>query len=158
MTRATNWDLRRTGLRLRRMHGLGSAGVGLLVVVLLQTIGCGQPDSSVEGSRAETTVSPGADKGPGDRDSGISHSNGEGRPDTSRPPESTKTISGLSTKLKFKTDSGATAFSIKPQDDGGKLVDGKENELARFNLSGDKMKIKDPSDVVILDPVQNPGF
>ena len=56
---------------------------------------------------------------------------------------------GLSGKIKFKTGNGDTVFSLKPQDDGAKLVDADEHELARFNLSGSKLKVKDPDDVIL---------
>ena len=58
-------------------------------------------------------------------------------------------IRGLSHKIKFKTANGETAFSVKPEDDGAKLVGSDEQELARFNLSDQKMKVKDPDDVVL---------
>ncbi|MEO2010175.1 MAG: hypothetical protein ABGX22_15985 [Pirellulaceae bacterium] len=69
---------------------------------------------------------------------------------TSRPGDSGSTIAaGLSAKIKFKTENGDTAFSLKPQDDGAKLVDADERELARFNLSGSKLKVKDANDLVL---------
>ena len=52
-------------------------------------------------------------------------------------------------KLKFKDQSGKTAFSLKLKDDGAKLVDGDEKELARYTRSGNKLKIKDPADKVL---------
>ncbi len=68
-------------------------------------------------------------------------------PQTVAPESSEK--GGLSAKIKFKKENGDTAFSIKPQDDGAKLVDADEQELARFNLSGSKLKVKDPDDTVL---------
>ncbi|HIF01263.1 MAG: hypothetical protein ABGZ23_28485 [Fuerstiella sp.] len=56
---------------------------------------------------------------------------------------------GLTTKLKFKAGSGESKFSLKPQDDGAKLVDADEQEIARFNLSGSKLKVKGADDVVL---------
>lgn len=56
---------------------------------------------------------------------------------------------GLTEKIKIKKANGDTAFSLKPQDDGAKLVDAQEQELARFNLKGSKLKIKDPADKVL---------
>ena len=40
----------------------------------------------------------------------------------------------LPTKLKFKASDGKVAFSLGPEDDGAKLVDGEECEITRFNL------------------------
>jgi hypothetical protein len=56
---------------------------------------------------------------------------------------------GLANKLKFKAGSGESLFSVKPQDDGAKLVDADEQETARFNVSGSKLKIKGADDVVL---------
>ncbi len=52
-------------------------------------------------------------------------------------------------KVKFKDGAGRTVFSFKKKEDGGKLVDASEKELARFNLNGDKLKVKDPQDIVL---------
>lgn len=49
-------------------------------------------------------------------------------------------------KIKFKDAAGKTAFSLKPREDGAKLFDGKEKEVARYNLSPGKLKIKDEHD------------
>jgi hypothetical protein len=52
--------------------------------------------------------------------------------------------SGFGGKVKFK---GATAFSIKPMDDGAKLVDAAEKEIARYNIKDAlRVKVKDASD------------
>lgn len=69
---------------------------------------------------------------------------------TDSPGDSSNAIKpGLEDKIKFKTENGETAFSIKPENDGAKLVDSAEHELARFNLKGSKLKIKDPKDQVL---------
>lgn len=52
-------------------------------------------------------------------------------------------------KIKFKNEAGKTAFSLKLKDDGGKLVDGQEKELARYTRSENKIKIKDEADKVL---------
>ncbi|MDG2220079.1 MAG: hypothetical protein P8L85_01780 [Rubripirellula sp.] len=57
--------------------------------------------------------------------------------------------SGLASKLTFKATDGNVAFSIKPKDDGAKLVDANEQEVARFNVSENKLKIKGTDDVVL---------
>jgi hypothetical protein len=55
----------------------------------------------------------------------------------------------LAAKIKIKTANGDTAFSIKPQDNGAKLVDSKEKEIARFVLDGSKMKVKNADETVL---------
>lgn len=52
-------------------------------------------------------------------------------------------------KVKFKDGAGKTAFSIKFYADGAKMVDGGDAELARFNYSPGKVKIKDEKDEVL---------
>jgi hypothetical protein len=51
--------------------------------------------------------------------------------------------------MKFKDGDGKAAFAIKPKDDGAKLVDGAENELARFKLKGEKLKVKGADEKVL---------
>ena len=63
----------------------------------------------------------------------------------------------LGGKIKFKSGSGQLEFSIKLKDDGAKLVDPEENELARFRLDGSKLKIKDSDDNVLGYVVASPG-
>jgi hypothetical protein len=65
--------------------------------------------------------------------------------------------SPLAKKIKFKRTGGATAFSVKPQDNGAKLVDASEKELARYTVSGAKLKIKSADDDVIGYVVCRPG-
>ena len=54
-------------------------------------------------------------------------------------------------KIKFKDGADKTLFSIKPKDNGAKLVDGSdpEKELFRYTWDGKEWKIKDPADKVI---------
>lgn len=68
---------------------------------------------------------------------------------TAEAPDTPEPIAGLKAKIKFKHEDGSTAFSVKPEDDGAKLVDADEKEIARFNVSGAKLKIKDPQDMVL---------
>ena len=70
---------------------------------------------------------------------------------TARREKSTAASWGpsLSAKIKFEDGRGKLAFSIKPEDDGAKLVDANEREIARYNLKGDKLKIKDSADRVL---------
>ena len=49
----------------------------------------------------------------------------------------------------FKNGSGDRLYEIKFKDDGAKLVDPDEQELARFTVSGRKLKIKLPDDSVV---------
>lgn len=57
---------------------------------------------------------------------------------------------GLNAKVKWKRDGETEAYSLKPKDDGAKLVDANEQELARYNVdSSGKIKIKDAADVVL---------
>jgi hypothetical protein len=48
----------------------------------------------------------------------------------------------------FKTGSGERLFEIKFKDDGAKLVDPDEQEVARFKIDGQKVKIKLPDESV----------
>lgn len=56
-------------------------------------------------------------------------------------------------KLKFRNAAGKTLFSIKLKDDGAKLVDGDEKELARLKNEkredGPEIKIKSPDEKVL---------
>jgi hypothetical protein len=52
-------------------------------------------------------------------------------------------------KIKFRDEAGKTTFSLKLKDDGGKLVDGNEKELARYTCKEHKVKIKDAEDKVL---------
>ncbi len=62
---------------------------------------------------------------------------------------------GLTTKIKIKNGAGETAMSVKPKEDGGKLVDAQEQELARYTVSAAKLKIKDAQDNVLGYVVAN---
>ncbi len=52
-------------------------------------------------------------------------------------------------KLKFKDEAGTVVFSIKPKSDGAKVVDGRDQEIARLKDKGSKLKVKGPDDRVI---------
>lgn len=65
-------------------------------------------------------------------------------------PTTVATVSESLEKIKFKTEGGADLFALKPRNDGAKLVDGKEQELARIKTeSSGKIKIKDAQDKVL---------
>ena len=61
-------------------------------------------------------------------------------------PSTAAAPSALKGKIKFKDGSGAVVFSIKPAENGAKLVDASEKELARLTVDGEKIKIKDADD------------
>jgi len=52
-------------------------------------------------------------------------------------------------KIKFKQADEAEKYALKLRDDGAKLVDGTDRELARLTLDSNKIKIKDPADQVL---------
>ncbi|NEP17114.1 MAG: hypothetical protein F6J97_09430 [Leptolyngbya sp. SIO4C1] len=62
-------------------------------------------------------------------------------------------------QLRFKREDGSEAFSIKFKPDGAKLVDGRDQELARFNLDeNQKLKIKGPNEEVLGYVVAKDGY
>ncbi|RKH14902.1 hypothetical protein D7X74_19345 [Corallococcus sp. CA047B] len=52
-------------------------------------------------------------------------------------------------KLKFKDGDDRERFSLKPKDDGAKLVDGEDRELARYKWKGGELKVSGPDDAVL---------
>lgn len=60
-----------------------------------------------------------------------------------------KAKSNTLSKVKFKDGNAKTAYSLKFREDGAKLVDGEEKEVARYTVSGRKIKIKDGDDNVL---------
>lgn len=52
-------------------------------------------------------------------------------------------------KLKFKDADDRERFSLKPKDDGAKLVDGEDRELARFKWKGTALKVSGPDDTAL---------
>ncbi|MBZ4421350.1 hypothetical protein [Myxococcus sp. RHSTA-1-4] len=52
-------------------------------------------------------------------------------------------------KLKFKDADDRERFSLKPKEDGAKLVDGEDKELARYKWKGTALKISGPDDAVL---------
>ena len=91
----------------------------------------------------------GSSSSPSGEVSGVDAPTGNDTETTNAKQSSRKFSGALQSKIKFKDSAGETAFSIKPQNDGAKLVDGQERELGRFNLKGSKLKIKDSSDKVL---------
>ncbi|WP_434346973.1 hypothetical protein ACN6A1_00750 [Myxococcus virescens] len=64
-------------------------------------------------------------------------------------PVAAADVKGLEGKLKFKDDADRERFSLKPKDDGAKLVDGEERELARYKWKGAALKVSGPDDVAL---------
>ncbi|WP_413200087.1 hypothetical protein [Nostoc piscinale] len=65
------------------------------------------------------------------------------------PPvaENTTNVATRTDKIKIKTETGTDLFELKPQADGAKLVDGKEQEIARIKSEkSGKLKFKNPAD------------
>lgn len=52
-------------------------------------------------------------------------------------------------KLKFKDADDHERFSLKPKEDGAKLVDGEDRELARLKWKGASLKVSSPEDVAL---------
>ncbi|MCP3062767.1 hypothetical protein LXT21_28675 [Myxococcus sp. K38C18041901] len=77
------------------------------------------------------------------------------RPSGSEPPQVPTSAAApaedvpLPGKLKFKDGDGRERFSLKPKDDGAKLVDGDERELARLKWKGASLKVSGPDDVAL---------
>ena len=68
-------------------------------------------------------------------------------PDQVAPKQDGQPVSGFVAKVKVK---GRETFSIKPMDDGAKLVDADEQELARYTVRvGLRVKVTDPDDRVL---------
>ncbi|BAY13918.1 hypothetical protein [Calothrix sp. NIES-2098] len=62
-------------------------------------------------------------------------------------------------KIKFKTEGGTDLFSLKQEVDGAKLVDGKNQELARIKADKPgKIKIKNAADKVLGYVVTEKGY
>lgn len=52
-------------------------------------------------------------------------------------------------KLKFKDADDRERFSLKPKDDGAKLVDGEQKELARYKWKGTSLQVSGPDEAVL---------
>lgn len=60
-------------------------------------------------------------------------------------------------KLKFKDADDRERFSLKPKEDGAKLVDGEDQELARYKWKGTALKVSGPDDAVLGHVVGSAG-
>ncbi|GHG78417.1 hypothetical protein GCM10012319_28910 [Comamonas sp. KCTC 72670] len=56
---------------------------------------------------------------------------------------------GLQGTVKFKEDGGRERFSLKPRDNGAKLVDADDREIARLKWKGAALKVSGPDDVAL---------
>ena len=113
--------------------------LSVLCISLFASVGCTASESVVEPSDSQpTNVSA---------DTQL----------TAEAPEQSENAGALADKIKFKGSNGETAFSVKPEPDGAKLVDEKEKEIARFNLKDTKLKIKDADDVVLAYVIASNG-
>lgn len=104
---------------------------------------------------------PGCDSGPSDTAGGVANSPTIQPSQTAKDSTSDYGIASdskkLTQKLKFKVGEGEHAFSIKPETDGGKLVDSDESELARFKLQDGKLKIKTADETILAYIVPSAG-
>lgn len=60
-------------------------------------------------------------------------------------------------KLKFKDADDRERFSLKAREDGAKLVDGEDRELARYKWKGASLKVSGPDDAVLGHIVGSAG-
>jgi hypothetical protein len=68
-------------------------------------------------------------------------------------------VSTKTDKIKFKTEGGSDLFSLKQRADGAKLVDGKEQELARIKADKPgKFKLKNAADKTLGYVVAEKGY
>ncbi len=70
-------------------------------------------------------------------------------PNVPNAPTAAASSSSDGAKLKFDNGANQRAFALKDKDDGAKLVDADENELARLKDKGDKTEVRTPDDVVV---------
>ena len=107
------------------------------------------------GSHSESDSHGGSHSESGSHDGSHRESGSHGGSHSDHPvaeqplPSGSKRPAAVQPKVKVKNGDGETAFSIKWKDDGAKMVDGQEQELARYNVSPGKMKVKDPDDQVL---------
>lgn len=122
----------------QRLHAALCMAALLLAAVFLSSCGGEEPTrdygrrSSQESSSQETGAIDPVAQAP--------------TPATKPPSKTTsnQSASGFTAKVKFK---GTDKFSIKPMSDGAKLVDGSEQELARYNIKDEfRVKAKDKND------------
>src|SRR6476469_4466678 len=80
-------------------------------------------------------------------------------PESAPVATASKPATSASESIKFKQENGTEAFVLKFMPDGAKLVDGKNQELARFNVDSQrKVKIKNAADQVLGYVVPENGY
>lgn len=109
--------------------------------LLLLTLGLVLPLYSGCGSSEEPTPAPSAIAS--DQNPETEESTGTSHGDATAQPASRQ-------KISFRKGAGEDLYELKFKDDGGaKLVDSDEAEIARFTVSGGKLKVKLPDDSVV---------
>jgi hypothetical protein len=89
-----------------------------------------------------------------------SHSSAPGdaaEPETAAKPVATAKRDLARKNITFKTGAGERLYEFKFEDDGAKLVDPEEQEIARFNVQDRKVKIKLPDETVVAYIVAKDG-
>ena len=124
----------------------------LLLMTLTLVAGCSDA-KKIDGYGYQSTSQPGEDSPKNAKPDTITPqipptaSTEAVTPSAGSTANQTASPSGFTSKVKIK---GRDNFSIKPMDDGAKLVDGAEAELARYNIrEGLRVKIKDSGDKVL---------
>jgi len=80
-------------------------------------------------------------------------------PKTTTANQSNKVTGAKTEQVKFNSDNGSEAFSLKPESNGAKFVDGKGKELAHLTINkNQKVKIKDAADKVLGYVVKKEGY
>jgi hypothetical protein len=92
--------------------------------------------------------------------SSVNQANIEPNQVNSTPIAATATnIDARTDKIKFKTEGGSDLFSLKQQADGAKLVDSKEQELARIKADkSGKIKLKNSAEKTLGYVVTKQGY
>ena len=127
------------------LQSLAQSVLALSVLALVTIVGCG------ESQEIESIDQPGPSQPASQPDAATSSAGGS---KTTSPDEPTKTEL---TKISIKDGSGETVLEWKPKEDGAKLTDHDDQEIARFTLKDNKLKIKAPDDSVIGYVVWNEG-
>ncbi len=111
------------------------AGIVLLIAIAMSLSSCGSKTSDKQPIASSPT-----------------------NPTTTTVAQNSNTAT-LTDSVKFKLESGADAFSLKPKENGAKFVDVNDKELARLTVDANqKVKIKDASDKVLGYVVKKEGY
>lgn len=127
---------------LRRMPSLL-----LSAALLLPMFGCSSGDAPVKTNTASNSPSEnGKSENPSSKSSSAK----------SQAKPNPRSESATRENIGFKDGNGEKLYELKFKDDGAKLVDANEQELARFTVSGQKLKVKLPDDSVAAYIVAKP--